>query len=272
MDKNKEEREVQEQLPVEAQYQRPLLPIEVLTEFRNDTGSADLQLIVEGRDGRHYAVKTVDEGNGLIPAAELFCYELAYKVVIPTPSYNLVQLPDRKLGFGSVWEGGVVNGHKQINFVEFIQSVLAGKTKVTNLTTLLSRVYAFDLFVNNDDRHWQNYLWRTSFNNSIIGLAYDFSRASFARGYDGSEALSPDCNTQNTFKLALACGKIDKRESIECLERIRSVDIDSCREIIENIPREWMSIEDRNTFLLWWESPARDDRINRIITFINGSI
>jgi hypothetical protein len=43
-------------------YQKRLFPVDILTEYPNNQGSADLQLIINGRDGRDYAVKKPTDG------------------------------------------------------------------------------------------------------------------------------------------------------------------------------------------------------------------
>lgn len=105
-----------ERLPIEAAYQRQLMPIDVITSYSSQMGTADLRVIVEARDGKHYAVKTTTDGSGHVPASELLCYELAYRVLIPTPSYAFINMPSEGISFGSAWEGGVVNSDPKISY------------------------------------------------------------------------------------------------------------------------------------------------------------
>lgn len=255
-------------LPVEASFQKTLLPVEVITTYTANLGSADLKIIVEGRDGKHYAVKTVADGNGRVPASELFCYELAYKVVIPTPPYSFIAMPSGELAFGSVWEGGVVNGNKAINYQTFIHSVLVGSTPVANLKRFFSRLYAFDLFVNNVDRHWGNYLWRTSFGDSIIALAFDFSRACFEIDHEGFEATEPATKTQLIFSMLNVTNNYMRSEAVDCLEQIRKISTEDISAILSNFPTHWMSKADRQKYIEWWGSSARNDRIDALMKFL----
>lgn len=259
------EQTLPDKLPHAATYQRTLLPIDVITSYANDQGSADLQSIVEARDGRHYALKSISDGNGRVPASELFCYELAYRVVIPTPAYSLIKLPSGELAFGSQWEGGVINGAPQINFQMFIYQVLSGQIKVTNLKTFLSRLYAFDLFVNNVDRHWGNYLWRNSHGDKLIALAFDFGRSQFETGHTGFEALDPKQNTQIVFNAINQHKHYDRSQAVDCLESIRAIGTEEITAILSNFPGNWMPNSEKESYIKWWDS---DDRIARIDTLL----
>jgi hypothetical protein len=241
-------------------YQKRLFPVDILTEYPNNQGSADLQLIVSARDGKDYAVKKPTDGKGTVPASELMCYELAYRVTVPTPNYAFIKLSDGTLGFGSLWEGGVT----KVSHITEVIEILEGRKKVNNLKAFLSRLYAFDIFVNNEDRHWGNYLWRQSYNNGIIALAFDFSRACFETGHEGYEALHPASNTQNSFMLINITMNYDRTEAIACLDALAAITTEDVEEILENMPVEWMAKSERKSYTDWWNSKARIDRINTI--------
>ncbi|MCI8210736.1 hypothetical protein AUC61_14455 [Pseudomonas sp. S25] len=241
-------------------YQKRMFAVDILTEYPNNQGSADLQLIVNARDGKDYAVKKPTDGKGKVPASELMCYELAYRVTIPTPNYAFINLSEGGTGFGSLWEGGV----KKISQLHEVRQILDHKIKVNNLKTFLSRLYAFDIFVNNEDRHWGNYLWRQSFDNNFIALAFDFSRACFETGHDGFEALHPASNTQGSFLLINLTLNYDRTEAVACLDALAKISTSDVEEILENMPSEWMTKRERKGYIDWWDSNARLDRINAI--------
>ncbi|WP_350575169.1 HipA family kinase [Pseudomonas sp. HY2-MNA-CIBAN-0224] len=241
-------------------YQKRLFPVDILTEYPNNQGSADLQLIINGRDGRDYAVKKPSDGRGRVPASELLCYELAYRVTIPTPNYAYINLSNGDTGFGSIWEGGVM----KISHITQVMQILQYHIKVNNIRTFLSRLYAFDIFVNNDDRHWGNYLWRQSFDNSFIALAFDFSRACFETGHAGFEAFLPDCNTQKSFTLINLTMNYDRTEAINCLDMLSSISSEEIEDILNNMPSSWMTVKEKRNYIEWWASSARIERIENI--------
>ncbi|WP_043309310.1 HipA family kinase [Pseudomonas sp. ML96] len=241
-------------------YQKKIFPVDILTEYPNTQGSADLKLIVNGRDGKDYAVKKPNDGKGKVPASELLCYELAYRVTIPTPSWAFINLSDGDIGFGSVWEGGVA----KIAHINQIISILQYKVKVNNLKVFLSRLYAFDLFVNNVDRHWGNYLWRESYDQSFITLAFDFSRACFETGHDKYDAFDPGCNTQSTFTLINLTMNYDRQEAIKCLDDLLAITPSEIEDMIKDMPHTWMTASEKKSYIDWWASSARTDRIATI--------
>ena len=83
-------------------YQKELLPIDAIQIHKNDQGSADLNVIVTASNNKDYAVKLISDGNGYVPTTELFCYELATILDIPTPTYDLIRMRDGSLAFGSL--------------------------------------------------------------------------------------------------------------------------------------------------------------------------
>ncbi|WP_157831679.1 HipA family kinase [Pseudomonas sp. YY-1] len=247
-------------LPSSIAYQKRLFPIEIIASYPNNQGSADLGMIGSGRDGRDYAIKTTKDGRGHVPASEAFSYELARRLLIPTPPYEFVSLPGGEIAFGSVWEGGVRKLSDQTQILQLLQ----GNPKVNGIKRFFSRVYAFDIFINNVDRHFGNYIWRESFNNNLIGLAFDFSRAWFETDPYGLHALDLQQNTARS-KLAISVtGNYDRNEALSCLSDIEGIDRSEIEEILSNIPNDWMSKAKKNEYKAWWRSEIWLTRIETI--------
>lgn len=255
-------------MPVEASFQRPLIPIEVINTYPWAGDTAHLRHIVEARDGQHYGVKMVGEDGRKVPASELFCHELASRLLIPTPAHAVIKMPTGELAFGSLWQGGVIDKKTKLDFQLFIDQILRGEVKVVNLKKFFSRLYAFDLFVNNVDRSWRNFLWRSSFGDSVIGLAFDFSRACFETGHDGAHATAKLTNTQSVFAMINISKNYERAEAVACLDAIKAITTDEIRGILAGVPPEWMSKADRNGYIDWWDSQARLDRIEMLHGFL----
>jgi hypothetical protein len=218
----------------ELQYQRQLFPIEIIDLYPNDQNSADLQLIGTGRNGKDYAIKrTSDSSKGMIPAAELFCYELARKVNIATPEFDLLLLQDGELAFGSVWEGGVhkISGYNTIASLLTESSI--GDIKVKSLERFFSRVYGFDLFINNIDRHFGNFMFRQSYNNAYIALAFDYSRAWYEIDYAGLQALrDKTCNTQQVIKSIKTYHKFYQQQANDTISELGQISRETIGQIL----------------------------------------
>ncbi|QKF52793.1 hypothetical protein [Pseudomonas graminis] len=243
-------------------FQRQLFPIALINTYPNDQGSADLGMIGLAENGKDYAVKTISDGNGMVPASEAFCYQLARRILIGTPDFDVIELHDGSLAFGSAWEGGVETLKDRTEIIR----ILSGEIPIVGLKAFFSKVYALDLFVNNVDRHFGNYIFRPSYSGKI-GLAFDFSRAWFAFNPFGFEATE-DCNTFTGINAIRHYGQYDKREAEKCLDKIHLLTVDDIDTIISNFPAEWMPAENRGMFLDWWGSHARVERIE----FLKGML
>ena len=242
--------------------QRRLLPIAVIETYPSQQGTLNLELIGTGANGKDYAIKTTKDrnSNGFIPATEVFCYELAYEVSIPTPEYSILQLRDGSLAFGSVWEGGV----KGTTNLTVVAQVLSGDLAVKGLKAFLSRAYALDLFINNIDRHFGNYLIRESYNSHII-LAYDFSLAWYAVGTPyGYEAQHPQSNTQQWHKVIVKAGYFDVDIARNTLTEISKIEPLIIEQILSRIPSDWLSMDIKKDIVQWWASSEMLTRVNRL--------
>lgn len=241
-------------------YQKELLPVDAIQIHKNSQGTADLQVIVTASNNKDYAVKTISDGNGFIPASELFCYELARLLDIPTPNYDLVTMRDGTLAFGSVWEGGVHHIDDQNRLI----AILTGVTPVRDLKLFLSRVYAYDLFINNLDRHLNNYLFRESY-KSLIGLAFDYSRAWYEVGAYGYESMDDKkCKTQLCHQLINECGNYEREAAVKLLDRILNIEHTAIERILKMIPDDWLEDNVKKEIITWWGSQNMADRISKL--------
>lgn len=242
----------------ELQYQRNLFPIEIVDIYPCQQDSADLKSIGTGKNNKEYAIKRVsDSPNGFIPASELFCYELARQVNIATPDFDILQLQGDELAFGSVWEGGV---HKLSNDNKIID-LLEGNLKVNNIEQFFSKVYGFDLFINNIDRHFGNYLFRSSF-SYFIAMAFDFSRAWLEIDSSGLQVTQPSCNTQFIFRTLKQFKKISLAPIQSTLDDLSKIDQNTVKGIIDEIPATWLTEEQASEVIFWWGTKEFTDRVN----------
>lgn len=244
-------------------YQPSLLPVQIV-ETTTYYATKHLKIIGTGIDGKKYAVKRVSQkdNRGLIPASELFCYELARAIFLPVPYYEIVKLKDSELAFGSVWEGGVDIG-------DALDRVLTGEIETNNPKLILSKIYAFDLFVNNTDRHFNNYLVCLKHEKHSI-IAFDFSMAWYA-GVDpfGYQALNPEYDTCRYHKIIRASKHyFDAELARNTLTEIDKISIDKVEQILRRMPDSWFSMQQRQEVLAWWDSSAKTERITRLKTEI----
>ncbi|MCX7088440.1 MAG: hypothetical protein NTV00_10345 [Methylococcales bacterium] len=254
----------------ELQYQRQLAPIEITDIYPSDQGSADLTTIGSGRNGKDYAIKKISDGNGMIPVTEFFCYELARKVNIATPEFDILLLPDDELAFGSVWEGGVhkISGINTI--VDILNDGAINGVEIKAIDKFFGKVYAFDLFINNVDRHFGNFLFRQSYNNTYIALAFDYSRAWLEIDFKGTQALDKLCNTQVIINHIKNYKKFNRKQSEETLIALGEIESSTVAQILSEVPNEWISTHQRDEVIKWWGSQEFIDRLQILKTEINN--
>lgn len=241
-------------------HQRTLSPIHIVETYPKTSSTLNLEWIGRGANGKDYAIKTVNDhnSNGFIPATELFCYNLAAELLIATPNYDLLILADNSVAFGSLWEGGV----HTIKDVPMAIDVLKKQLPIKGLSSFLSKVYALDIFINNIDRHFGNYLIRDSYHGHII-LAYDFSLAWYACGNTyGYEAINTSCNTKKWHEIIKNTQNFDVEIAKNTLSEIARLPLKSIEHIIVQIPDEWLSQDTKTEIMQWWASDERVARIN----------
>ncbi|MEZ8611705.1 MULTISPECIES: HipA family kinase [Vibrio] len=242
-------------------YQQSLFPIEIIETYPSQEGSADLELIGKGRNSKHYAIKTIHENNGYVPASEFFCYELARLVSIPTPDFDHLKLESGEIAFGSVWEGGVMG----ISVFSDMVEILTDQIQVEDLDTFLGKVFAFDLFVNNDDRHFGNYIFRDSFQkNKKLALAFDFSRAWKVNDPFGYQSTNAACNTMKYHNYIVKGNKYDKDSAEATLDEISQIESDMISDILNGMHESWMSSDDKEVIAKWWGSEQFHERIKAL--------
>ncbi len=112
-------------------------------------GTADCNLFCFCDDGCDYAVKTTNP-NKLVPHSEWFCTHLGEMVGLASPPCKLVELQN-DVAFGSRWESGHDPDQWWIRATN-------GQIDAQHIAPTLSRIFAFDLFVGNIDRHAKNYI------------------------------------------------------------------------------------------------------------------
>jgi len=215
-------------------------------------------------DGSDYAIKEneIDPStSNVIYTAhnEYFCYRLSQMVGISCPNYHFVTLQTGEIAFGSRWESG--NQPDRWWMRLYNNSIPKNEVLPT-----LARIYAFDLFVFNTDRHANNYLIRQQhFGHAAI--AFDYSRAWTYHGFPVPQLPMPP--TSNTVMLQRQLSRllgayVDEAATTEILDRIESVSIGFIEDILNSQPPDWLTKSVCQDILAWWASPDKNARISSI--------
>ncbi len=154
--------------------QLPLFARKATIEFPQQKASADSLGEAEADDQNRYYIKGDAHGRP-VRASEWICTHIAEEVHIGAPAPMVIERLNGDVVFGSRRIAGVADSVVTTAFLTS-QTMSNGQSSAPGLQAILSSIYAFDMFVFNDDRHFGNYL--TIDDNGTRRLyAFDFSRA-----------------------------------------------------------------------------------------------
>jgi hypothetical protein len=232
----------------------PLFPVDVAREITSGLpNSADLKVVSVGRDGLEYATKRQADGVDL-PASEWFCYHLGYRLQIALPQCAVLRSSADE-HFGSRFEGGIIQWS---NIPPTEQYAL-----LLSCAADISRIYALDLFVANDDRHLNNFLFR---NQTLAGqrtvIAMDFSRGLLIRGWPHDPVPMPaSTNTMMQIGMLKTLGVWSSSDATLTLSSIATVTSSEVKQWLKAMPDAWLSAARIDEIVKWWESPGFGQRL-----------
>lgn len=225
------------------------LPIEARWCAPANLGSADCGQICRCDDGCDYVIKDGKTGGSvaLTPHSEWFCTQLGELVGIVSPQCKIVKMSDSTFVFGSRWEGGVLNPAAGGNWWDKVKT---GDILLDDIKGPLSRIYAFDHFIHNPDRHTKNFIVRNQHTGYAI-LANDYSRAWMCTGFPlpALPMNNSTVMTQRWLSNLWSVKYIDKDESNIILEKIRNTSKDSVNRIIDGHPQDWLTQQNKEDIL-----------------------
>lgn len=231
-----------------------LFPVDVASEITGGLpSSADLKVVSIGRDGFEYATKRQSDGADL-PASEWFCYHLGYRLQIALPPCAVLRNGSEE-HFGSRFEGGVFQW-ADISPAQQISMLQGG-------VATISRIFALDLFVANDDRHLNNFLFRSQrLAGAHTVIAMDFSRGLLMRGWPGDPVPMPsNTNTMMNIKMLRNHGLWSSTDAALTLSSIATVTSREVEQWLTAMPSAWLSAVRINAIVKWWGSPAFNQRL-----------
>jgi hypothetical protein len=235
-----------------------MLPVRIKWRDPKGLASADSPGVCYCDDGTEYVLK---DGSGVPHEMhnEWFCTNLAEAVGIACPPCKIVLEEDDNPLFGSRWEGGIPRD----NWWEVAQR---DDTLLSETCATLSRILAFDFFVNNVDRHNNNYIFRES-RNSYVLLAMDFGRS---WQFDGFPLKPPPMGKNENTRECINFFRnrfgdyVNLVEVNIVLDRILSLNAGEIGYIIQQQPEGWLPTDLKDAQLTWWDSKARLNRIDAI--------
>lgn len=242
------------------------LPRKVIRVDPPGLASADCPAICRCDDSCDYAIKDTHT-HPLVPHSEWFCTRLAGLVGIAGPECAVLEMPDGTLVFGSRWEGGTLPGGPQPAWIARVKN---GDIPLDGLRTPLTRIYAFDLFIHNPDRHGGNFLAREQHQGYGL-LAFDYSRAWVVNSFplpplpfDTNHANERTIKCQRQLSQFWQDKYIDPAEAARFLNRIKRVPKTEITKMLDAHPRKWLPAKTRTAIIKWWLSKEMVARLDRI--------
>lgn len=249
------------------------LPRKVVWIDPANLGTQDIKQLCRCDDGCEYFVKDGSK-HPFVPHAEWFCTHLAELVGISGPPCQILEMPDGTLVFGSRCEGGVIGPQAAAQWWQKIQT---GAIPLNDVKGVLTRIYAFDHFVHNTDRHAGNFLAREQRHGYTI-LAFDYSRSWIYHGFplpdlpfDENDANERTLKVQRQLRSAIG-SYIDRTEARRFLESIKKIPVVNIKTILAQEPNDWLPKQLYIDIMSWWSSKGFYDRLDGIAEGIeNGT-
>jgi hypothetical protein len=227
-----------------------LFPRKALIQYPKAQPTADSMGEAEADDGFRYFIKGDAHGRP-VRASEWLGTHLAESVGISAPAPCLIELQDGSIVFGSRRIAGVADAAITTAFLT-TPSASNQAAPVLGLKAILSKIYAYDMFFFNDDRHLQNYL--SVDDNGVRRLyAFDFSRALFWQWpWTGYPAAG--CHTRVWGAAMRHRHGFDDAAAFGTLDAIVGLAPDMVQSFINHMPSDWMTIDQKSQFVDVWSS------------------
>lgn len=235
-----------------------LLPVVRIAVWVDPTAlhGLDAGPVCRCNDSCEYATKSVKH-HPLVPHSEWFCTHLAELAGIAAPSCAVIEMPSGENVFGSRWEPT-----SPAPSPPWWAEVRAGNIPLADIRDALTRIYAFDHFINNTDRHANNFIVRRQKNGHAV-LAIDYSRSWLVNGFPLPPPPVYAASHTVTFQrqtTAMWTSYINPIEARSVMEIIKQIPTHRIRNIIEMHPRIWLSDRKKKAILKWWSNGEMQSR------------
>lgn len=246
----------------------PLTLTEILPELPK---GAHLEFVANVSGGRYYCKR--DRTGGPIRATEWFLTALADHLNIPVPDFAPILNPyTNEVLFGSKGTWGTATEFEAQTFLTTVQiydGAVGGD--LPWLSSYLSRLYVYDLFIANSDRQLCNFLLLSGSGYRSL-LAFDFASADLG-------ALKtvdfPIAKSQTMFvgrELRKLHG-FDPKSAAEMLDWIGAVPDSVVDGILALMPDDWLSETEKGKISGLWSDGTIGDRLAALRNGIgNGSL
>jgi hypothetical protein len=246
------------------EQQIPLFARKALIEFPPSKDTADSLGEVVADDQHRYFIKGDAHGRR-VRASEWICTAIAEEVHFGAPTPMVIIRQDGTTVFGSRKIAGVNDELVTHAFLTDPTGLNSGQQN-SNLGRLVSAIYALDMFLFNDDRHFGNYLSVDDAGTRRL-YTFDFSRALFWNWpFEGfpNAVNGLVCNTRKYGAQLRNLHGWHLEEALIVLDRLASVDSNTVEGFVNRMPPEWLPDDELVPFLAWWSDGRRHERLEAL--------
>lgn len=218
--------------------------------------------LVRADDGLLYVAKdeaVVTPPAPTVRASEYFWLSVAQVVGLTCASPEILEWESGRLVVGVREEHSAVGRTRAACEMALLSgNVLDGGAH-------LSRIFIFDLFCANWDRHPGNYLVLDQ-GGQLVAFAIDFSHVTVSP----SDALTDPMTATNNMTrvyfpiLALPYGGPDHAAALVVLDRLAALRPEHVGPILTGIPPDWLPAPQKDAVLSWWEDGRCAARIEQL--------
>lgn len=199
-------------------------------------------------DGNRYIVKGMD-GQKSICATEWICASIANMLNVPVPEHKALRNLNGEILYGSRDIGNrltVLEANKIL-----YSGVPSNDLSTPLLATILSKIYALDLLLGNDDRHIENFIFTRELSDEhplqIARIrAIDFGASTITDIEKSPSILDPRCNTIKIAREIRKSHTFENQPAISLCTRFRDNRELMLTNAMYDLPRDWMSDNERD--------------------------
>ena len=229
-------------------------------EYPPKEHSADSLGEVEADDQHRYYVKGDIQGK-LVRASEWLSTNISEAIGIGAPTPAPIELKNGTVVFGSRRIANVSDSVVTANYHLQPSAANIGNP-AAGLTGILSAIYAFDMFIHNENRHFGNYL-SVDDNGTRRVYAFDYSRALFWQ-WPWQSFPHGAQHTRTRGRILRSLHGFDEKSAYGTLDRLSGLASNTIEGFINEMPTDWLPNDTRAQLLSWWSSGAKDVRLNEL--------
>ena len=240
-----------------AAMQIPMFPKKVLDDLGKVGNGVTNPSLVRADDGLTYVIKDDSGGTGqTVRASEFLWATIATAISLPCALAEVIETRTGEIAVGTRYE----SSHRQRQM-----DLLAGRVDRGGFQ--LSRIYAFDLFAANWDRHYQNYIVVDDGVGGAIVRAIDFSHTTVhpglcRMGCDPTAFIGVATRAQ--FPRIVQPYGPDVAAALAVIDRLRGLPATTVDAILENMPDDWLDRAHRQAVSAWWSGTERTTRADLV--------